>query len=421
MILLAKRLSIAFVVATFGILQYSMAWAASLPTNQADVADKSCAAIEGGQGITVSQDEVLSGRYPSPDSLKVSEECKIQARKQIDDWKQTDLSNWDQLSNQACSAKLGWVEKNPGTCRAGGPPPICPVNHWIRVSPSEALRQRANIIADIRAAREHELQRAACQCWRSQLESQGDQGPTPYGVRFHLNPGYINETFPALSKACTTDSASPPGYKCFAPGCERESFNASPADQAADGKSTSTLINQMKANISNIYEEFFEADYNKLAVNAAGEALLLNVIPKQLEPYSKAMEAFGYLTDNTDADVSKWSNAYERTLQHINDDLFHIQTSVDTVDEIDRGPHSASRLKILSQLDDQMSSLEQSMDMLSDYYDEVMRTSEVSEDACPEVFDFRHDALVKSFHGLDDRLQKIVKSLPPGVPPLGAP
>lgn len=43
--------------------------------------------------------------------------------------------------NRRKSAQSGWKEHKPGTCTAGGPPPICPVDHWYRVSVAEAMRE----------------------------------------------------------------------------------------------------------------------------------------------------------------------------------------------------------------------------------------------------------------------------------------
>lgn len=43
--------------------------------------------------------------------------------------------------NRLKSAQSGWKEYNPGSCGAGGPPPICPVNHWHKVSVSDAMRE----------------------------------------------------------------------------------------------------------------------------------------------------------------------------------------------------------------------------------------------------------------------------------------
>ncbi len=51
-------------------------------------------------------------------------------------YREEDLNHWQYLKNQACSHQTGWVEKNPGACGAGGPPPCCPIDHWIKSSQS---------------------------------------------------------------------------------------------------------------------------------------------------------------------------------------------------------------------------------------------------------------------------------------------
>ncbi len=55
--------------------------------------------------------------------------------------KRAELENSTLWTNRRNSAQSGWKEHNPGTCGAGGPPPICPVDHWYRVSTSEAMQE----------------------------------------------------------------------------------------------------------------------------------------------------------------------------------------------------------------------------------------------------------------------------------------
>ncbi len=52
-----------------------------------------------------------------------------------------EIENGQAWKNRRASAQSGWKEKNPGACGAGGPPPICPVDHWYRVSVSEAMAE----------------------------------------------------------------------------------------------------------------------------------------------------------------------------------------------------------------------------------------------------------------------------------------
>lgn len=48
------------------------------------------------------------------------------------------IENDQSWKNRRESARKGWEENSPGTCSAGGPPPICVANHWHRVSTSVA-------------------------------------------------------------------------------------------------------------------------------------------------------------------------------------------------------------------------------------------------------------------------------------------
>ena len=43
--------------------------------------------------------------------------------------------------NRRKSAESGWKEYKPGTCSAGGPPPICSADHWYGVSVREAMEE----------------------------------------------------------------------------------------------------------------------------------------------------------------------------------------------------------------------------------------------------------------------------------------
>ncbi|HAC15907.1 MAG TPA: hypothetical protein DCE78_08195 [Bacteroidetes bacterium] len=57
------------------------------------------------------------------------------------DRKREEIENSQVWINRRNSAEAGYKEYNPGTCSAGGPPPICVVDHWYRVSVSEARRE----------------------------------------------------------------------------------------------------------------------------------------------------------------------------------------------------------------------------------------------------------------------------------------
>lgn len=55
--------------------------------------------------------------------------------------KKDEIASSTTWQNRRKSAQSGWKEYKPGTCSAGGPPPICVVDHWYKVSVQEAIRE----------------------------------------------------------------------------------------------------------------------------------------------------------------------------------------------------------------------------------------------------------------------------------------
>lgn len=74
--------------------------------------------------------EVLSGSG----GIHIYGDCSDQISKMLLNYKNSDGSGSDEirLANQYCSHVAGWIEFDPGACSAGGPPPICKINHWYK-------------------------------------------------------------------------------------------------------------------------------------------------------------------------------------------------------------------------------------------------------------------------------------------------
>jgi len=68
------------------------------------------------------------------------EENSVEVKKKLES-KLNEIETSSAWINRRKSAQSGWKEYNPGSCGAGGPPPICPVDHWYRVSVAEAMRE----------------------------------------------------------------------------------------------------------------------------------------------------------------------------------------------------------------------------------------------------------------------------------------
>jgi hypothetical protein len=106
--------------------------------------------------------EIENSRIPSLSSISVSPGCGDKVKQRLEQFKDGDLANSRLLQNQLKSHQEGWVEYSPGTCEAGGPPPLCPVNHWYRDpnSMSKWNEEQARVKAD----RENQVRELANSC-----------------------------------------------------------------------------------------------------------------------------------------------------------------------------------------------------------------------------------------------------------------
>lgn len=157
------------------------------------------------------ESEVLSGRYPNASALHASSQCVQKADEAIKKWRQEDAANWEQLSNRACSYKAGWVEYVPGTCQAGGPPPICPANHWYRdrnLANARWAQEKKKALEE----REKLLAQAACQCKVAELRAADvsasqathtqQQAPSQPRTSIAIVPCSTNSDCPAPGSTC---------------------------------------------------------------------------------------------------------------------------------------------------------------------------------------------------------------------------
>jgi hypothetical protein len=99
----------------------------------------------GAPNLRVELRDIVSIRVPSSPSAAVIPACRNTVQNQISEWTQDELGHSSQLLNRLCSYKLGWVEKVPGTCQAGGPPPICPVDHWMQIGTPNATQKMYSV------------------------------------------------------------------------------------------------------------------------------------------------------------------------------------------------------------------------------------------------------------------------------------
>jgi hypothetical protein len=132
-----------------------------------------------------------------------------------DQFVSSDQSSMQELIMRACSASLGWVEKQPGQCHAGGPPPICPVDHW-KKDPIAAVDARDKFDRSSKEDRTEQIRQAACSCWMGQI-SGADAMASPT-VSSHTPANHPAASAPStFIIPCSSDEecdVGAPGYHC---------------------------------------------------------------------------------------------------------------------------------------------------------------------------------------------------------------
>ncbi|MFM7672587.1 MAG: hypothetical protein ACKO6Q_08365 [Bacteroidota bacterium] len=141
-------------------------------------------------GRTITTDGLLRERIPSFSipmyTLSIPRSCRdigeMIIKKKVEQFKKEDWINLRPIANRWCSHMTGWVEYNEGTCQAGGPPPICPANHWYQVTSDKALEMYAQFVKRIRNSRVADIEqatkeadRAVCQCWVESEQEKRDK------------------------------------------------------------------------------------------------------------------------------------------------------------------------------------------------------------------------------------------------------
>jgi hypothetical protein len=169
-------------------------------------------------------------RFPAATySPNVPAACTDPVKKIIEnkiwDWKNQDFKQIQSLANRFCSFNTGWIEKVPNTCTAGGPPPICPADHWQFVGTDNSRRVFESENAKIRNERYEELRRLQkaiddqiCNCWVQSVAEKKKEVFTKVVVDHPAEQGQkvslTNMKMPCMS-------GCPTGYECVHGFCEK--------------------------------------------------------------------------------------------------------------------------------------------------------------------------------------------------------
>ena len=335
---------------------------------------KSCSEFEGGGNIAFTGPEVLDGRYPSSYPLQVSDNCKMAADSRVKAWIREDVANWDLLASQACSAALGWVELTPNTCSAGGPPPICKVNHWIR-KPSIAADSWKQTKEEARAARSKQMVEEACSCYLSnlQIKNREDVQREPATSSRVPDNTYL---IPCAGNTC------PPGFGCYEGICRPSSGIETKFQKATEFTAEKLTGVALDA-----------ASKKALAVLSDRLALLLSSMTGKV-----VFGVFGGLLDAKP--LSLYRNGYKSTATRIYDLSAGMVGLIKEMEDFRNGRPSRSSQYIAADMATSKKSLSEQIRMLSEYHNGVVRERELCYSCCYNVFEFQHQEMIKAYSAL---------------------
>lgn len=325
--------------------------------------------------------EVLTGRYPNAEDLNVSPACKEQARRAIQNWINEDMADWEKLSNQACSYALGWVEKVPGTCGAGGPPPLCPVDHWEQ-RPAEAEAKWNQLKAEVKAKRYAQILSAACGCYRAELESRVGSNVEATSKRGVESTAPIvaipdNNTF---ILPCARPDDCPPGTACNGGVCR-------PLTESEQ------RMNAAKAKVIDFVKDQARDKAIETAIDWAKDKAYLKVITQFAESLVElsATMSFKIVTGVLEApELATEKYQYELDLRYMQSRMKEIRELYDELANYKTGKPSRGPQMIEHDITELKSKLTNDMQMLGVSYDAIVRERQLGKDFCYEAFEFQH-------------------------------
>lgn len=331
---------------------------------------KSCEAL-GRPDIVVQPFEVLGNLLPNLNQFSLTEACMTNARNQNKLWAQEDLNNWERLSNQLCSAKAGWVEHNPGTCQAGGPPPICKVDHWYRDA-GKAMASFNNLRGSIAQQRFDSLMSSSCDCLRTELENKVTENMPKQDTS---NPFNIN-TNPFVIPCTGGSNPCPPGTSCKDGTCKAPAY-VQKVDKVTDfatGKAKDQVIDQWLG----LFKELAD-----IRIPAA----LASVYGKIVTPALALLET---------PTLGQYRSIYSDSMWETNRRLSRLRGLYQELQNYYRNKPARAPSAISADIKKEKEALRKSMADLNIYYLGIVKERELSRYTCYNVFEFQNQMVNQS-------------------------
>ncbi|MEW6129587.1 MAG: hypothetical protein AB1757_21280 [Acidobacteriota bacterium] len=346
-------------------------------TNSQDIS-KLKKVCEINKNVQVEAQEILRGRYPNAEALNVSATCKEQARKQIKDWIDEDIRNWQSIANRACSYELGWVEKKPNTCQAGGPPPICPVDHWER-KPQEAKQRMIDDKAKIRGEREKYMLSQACGCLKNEMVVSRQ--------KTLQESNSISQVYNPYTFDCKTWSC-PPGMECKNNTCV----------PVTGYSETAQTIGELKDQTKSIITDEVLSSMAMKAIEKVSKSLADALKSKSFKIIGGAVSIFGGIFETTT--MSKWTDGYNRGSEQIGTNLTHIRSLYGELNNYRLGLPSRAPKQIENDILKAKIVLRENLDYLNTFYSGVIREREIGKYECQNVFEYQHQLVNEAVNNL---------------------
>lgn len=355
-----------------------------------DKLEKNCTAVlrqDIPLSIRVRGREVILPRIPIRPSIPgLPNTCDAPLSDALAKWTQQDVCSWETLSNHHCSHQLGWIEKVPGTCSAGGPPPICVEDHWRR-SPAEASRRLADEQAKVRTQREQQfpaLIKQACGCWARQIDREDESGPNESTPSDTSRPdGQPSRVFGFCS-----GNDCPPGHRCFERYCYQNSAWKKVVSKTVD-------VAQGKA-VDAALDKLLEDGLKALRAGPHVIGGVSNYLLPFISPMVIALNRDNY---------KDRLPAYDQ----------EIKKGVDLLLELSAfsggGPARAPNF-VKVDLRKTVEELDKKFEVLNILADATLREGDIGERGCPEVFAARHRQLTKLHGRVADVARRVITVLP---------
>jgi hypothetical protein len=331
---------------------------------------KTCSEL--GSNLQMTAGDIFTGRYPDPDKLQVSSACKQAAEAKLQSWMNDDMAEWDRLSNEACSYALGWVEKVPGTCKAGGPPPICVADHWVQ-RPQDAMNQWRRIKNEVRAKREAAMIREACSCYGSELNA----AATSSGSYSRESSSPISSSTMALP--CPANGLCPPGMSCAEGFCR--------------------ILTRPESNSLRGAEWTKEKVTDAIKEKAIDE--LVQTISKELAHVLSSLAGKVVIGVFEAKEISLWKNSYKKAAEQLYTNGLEMQKLHLELKGIRTSGHlvQRSRETIMVDIQQLRGKLTNDVQMLTESYRGIITERELMLDkfTCPQAFEFHHRAIINAY------------------------